>query len=365
MTAGRPDSRTGPYARRVLVAGLVLLVAGPVLGSTVAWLLYVAGNGLVAGAWALGTVPLVLVAAPALAVGGRPRAIAGAVQAVALAFDLAFAAVRVSGVAPGPFPTCIDGDCAAGAPWLARLVREDESVLAGDALVQALGILTPEARAELDAAAVDAYARLAVRTAGPGANALLLRSRPDRIESVAWFPPGGGPVPGIVYLHGFGGLLTPYLGALTEDPRLAGYAIVAPALGFAGEWWTDDGLAVVRRTLDTLPPRVDRDRLYLVGLSNGAVGATAVAADPALSGRFCGVVGLMGGSGDFGAPRVPTLLVAAEKDDRFPLGYLRGVHRVAASGGPAELVVVPGDHFALLTETASVDAALVGWLSAR
>jgi dienelactone hydrolase len=344
---------------------VLCLVALPAAVAGLAWAFYVSGNGLTTGAFALATVPLGLLVAPGVAVRGRVRLVSGSLLAAGLICDLGFVASRAAAVRQGPFVACVDGACTGAAPWIARVIREDETVFAGNALVEALGILTPATRVRFDEAARDAYSRLLGRTGGPGVNALLLRSNPERVTEVAWLPSGDEPVPGIVFLHGFGGLLTPYLSSITEAPELAGYAIVAPALGMEGDWWTDEGRAVVLRTLDTLPPRIDRDRLFLVGLSNGAVGASAVASDPELAVRFRAVVALMGASGEFGPPQIPFLLMAAEQDDRFEVEYLREVQGGLVGGAPVDLVVVPGDHFALFTETASVNLALAGWLAAR
>ena len=121
-----------------------------------------------------------------------------------------------------------------------------------------------------------------------------------------------------------------------ESPELARYAIVAPAYGPSGAWWHRDGRAIVRKTLDTLPPRVDRRRVFLIGLSNGAVGASAIAANPSLAPRLrsaIAVVGL-GRVGDFGVPLVPMAVIAGEQDPRFSLTYMTDtVDDVRAVGG--------------------------------
>lgn len=348
-------SQWSPVARWTVLAGLV---AFPVAVTSLAWAFYVSGNGLVPGSCALGTLPMGLLVAPGLAVRGRLRLGTTCLLAAALVGDVGFVAYRWVATRQGAF-------VASAAPWLANVIREDETVYAGSALAEALGMLTPDARGRFDVAARHAHARLAARTPGPGVNALLLRSTPDQVAGLAWLPAGDDLVPGIVFLHGFGGLMTPYLSSLTELPDLAGYAIVAPALGFEGDWWSEEGRSVVRRVVDTLPARVDRDRLFLVGLSNGAVGAMAVAADPELAPRFRAVVALMGGYDGFGPPRVPCLLLAAEHDDRFDLEYLREVRDASVGGAAVDLLVVPGDHFALFAETVDVNAALAGWLANR
>lgn len=341
------------------------LVSPPAVATAIVWGFYVAGNGLVGGAFALATVPLGLLVAPAVAIPGRVRAVACLALALALAGDLAFVAARWAAVRRGPFVACVNGDCARAAPWVARVVREDETVFAGTVLAEALGLLGPAARAQLDLATHRAYAQLHDRTGGPGVNALALGSSGERVAELVWLPPGEETVPGIVFLHGFGGLLTPYLSSLTESPELARCAIVAPALGHSAEWWTDEGLAVVRRTVATLPSRVDRNRLVLVGLSNGAVGVSAIAADPELAGRFQAAVAMMGGSDRFGTARLPVLILAAEDDDRFELAHLRDVQAGLGGGAPVELLVVSGGHFALFTHPMTVNSALADWLAER
>jgi pimeloyl-ACP methyl ester carboxylesterase len=174
-------------------------------------------------------------------------------------------------------------------------------------------------------------------------------------------PPGDGPVPAIVFLHGFGGLLTAYVTSMLESDELRGYAIIAPALDNEGAWWRPAGQAVVVRTLDQLPPRVDRDRVYLVGLSNGAIGAAAFAAEPMLSQRFRRVVTVVGG--DDATPRVPLRVIAGVNDWRFPIAHLEGaVHSAAARGATVDLIRIDADHMALFTHTAEVNAAIVSWL---
>jgi pimeloyl-ACP methyl ester carboxylesterase len=283
--------------------------------------------------------------------------------------DFAFVGVRLWALDPGPpIAYCEDGRCGAQPPLLASLVREDESTYAGIALMSFLGGVLPEERPQIERSAPEKYGRLdQLRGGRPGANLLLVSSSVRRVRSVAWLPPGEDPVPGIVFLHGFGGGLTAYLSTLLEDERLARYAVIAPALDWEGRWWGEEGRGVVARTLETLPARVDRERLVLVGLSNGAVGVVSVAADPALGPRFQAFVALEGlaGPASFWVPRGPLLAVAARDDARFSLkGMQTAAQELRESGVSVTLVEVDGDHMAFYTQTRAMTEAVADFLGA-
>lgn len=354
--------------RRVLGWVLLLAAAPLVVIACVATVFYVVGNGPNAGALALATLPVLGVLGPYVVAAPRPR-LARLVLAL-LAADLAYAAWRVTRVGPDArFPVCVDGVCPAEAPVLARLVREDETANAGMALSTALGLLSPHEERVIVPATRAVYADLAARRhAAPGPNALALASSADRVTSLVWLPPGEGRVPALVFLHGFGGLLTPYLSVLAASPLGERYAIVAPALDMAGYWWEPAGRAVLARTLDTLPARVDRDDLWLVGLSNGAIGANRLAADPALGPRFRGTILLVGALQipDEPAPRGPVLLVPGLEDPRFPIAYVEASAAAMRDAG-VEVTWAPvaGDHFVLFTHTDQVTATMAWWLEAR
>ncbi|MEQ1503464.1 MAG: hypothetical protein ABMB14_14605, partial [Myxococcota bacterium] len=322
----------------------------PAAAIAVAWGLYVAGNGLVPGAVALGTVP-VLLALPMAR--GRWAAGLGVLLVVG---DVAFAATRVGAVDAyrrlgdgDPVAYCEDGRCGVRPPVYASLIREGESAAAGIALMTVVGTIRAVDNGTLADAAAAKYAALdRLRAGRPGPNALVLRSTPDRVrETIAMPPewsPGDPPVPAVIFLHGYGGALTTYVSALRERPAFDRVAIVAPAGSFAGDWWSDDGRAVVARTLDTLPAGIDRGRVALVGLSNGAVGAVVVAADRALAARLTSVVALNGAAGPdaFGAPE-RLGIVAAERDQNFSLAGIREVvEALRAAGTEVTLTVVPG-----------------------
>lgn len=340
-----------------LLAGLPLAA---VVG--VAWLFYVLGNGLVPGTFALGTVPVLLVAPAALASGWQRRPLAALTAGLVL-FDVAFAGYRLAAVeTTGRIAYCVDGACGGRAPFFAALVREDESANAGIELAAATGALFP---GEHETIGPSTRAKYAALTGAPGPNALLLTSSAEHVTSLVYLPPGDDKVPAIVFLHGYGGLLTPYVSALLESPELARYAIIAPVYGPSGAWWRADGRAIVRKTLDTLPPRVDRRRVVLVGLSNGAVGASAIAANATLGKRFRAVVCVVGlGDVDrFGVPLVPMAVIAGRADARFPIGYVdEAAEEIRAAGGSLKVHRYDFDHMGPFTDTADVNDAIAAFI---
>ena len=121
-----------------------LLVGLPLAAAIgLAWLFYVLGNGLVPGTFALGTVPLLLLAPAALATGWQTRWVAAFTAGLVLC-DVAFAGFRLAVVeTDGRIAYCVNGACGGRAPFFASLVREDESANAGIELAAATGALFP------------------------------------------------------------------------------------------------------------------------------------------------------------------------------------------------------------------------------
>jgi hypothetical protein len=349
--------------------GLVWFLAGllslPLWG---AWVFYGLGNGLVPGTVALGTLPVALMTLPLLGVA-QARRLAGWGLTGIFVGDLLFAGARLWALDPGPpLAFCEDGACGVRPPLLASLIREDESAYAGIALMSALGGVLPEEQPRIEKTAPEKYQALErMRGGRPGANLLLVQSSVQRVRGVTWLPPGEETVPGIVFLHGFGGGVTTYLSTLLEEERLGRYAIIAPVLDWEGRWWDEEGRGVVARTLQTLPARVDRERLVLMGLSNGAVGTVAMAADPELGPQFQAFVTLEGLASpeQFGVPRGPILAIAAREDARFSLrGMQTATEELRQSGVAVTLVEVEDDHMAFYTQTAVITRAIGDFLEA-
>ena len=122
---------------------------------------------------------------------------------------------------------------------------------------------------------------------------------------------------------------------------------------FSSAWWERRGRAVLTRTLETLPAWADRERVALVGLSNGAIGVTAIAADPALAHRFFAIVAIEGvGSASMHAPPIRRLdVLAAQNDPRFPYDWVvDSANSFRDQGADVRVWPVPGDHLAFFDQ---------------
>ncbi len=271
------------------------------------------------------------------AAGVAARRVARLGWALALGVGVAFLAFRTATVrAPEGWQVCQNEACSRGGPWWSRVLPEQASADAGFRLATWLGIVRPEEGA--------AYARefgAEFDRLPDGPNAALLFSTPAQLRRFVVEPPGEGPLPAVVFLHGFGGPSSSYVSVMAR--ALAGRAVlVAPALDVGARWDSARGTAVVEATLRTLPPRVDRRRVVLVGLSNGSIFGAVHAH------RFAGAV-LVSGIGE--ARRGPVVAVSGGRDLRVPLEAVReGVVQLQRSGVEASLVEVPqADHGLLLT----------------
>ena len=340
-------------SRRRLAAALSLLALQP----AIALAFYLAGNGVTRSALALASVPLALVTAAVWA-SGRALRSAPAVLAALLALDGVYVADRCVRTETGRsgIRLCEMRDCTSEAPLLTRLAPESETARAGMALTSTLGMIREPERSELTRLLrheYDAIDRSPALSSLPSAPLLgLVRGRGRHL---LWLPPDTArPAPAIVFLHGFGGQLTAYLTALLDAGLGEHHAILAPFGGPVGMWWSDSEQERLLDLLDHgLPPSVDPSRLTLVGLSNGAIGATAIAASPRFAGRFRRVVALSGARllDAVPATTAPILFLTGRDDPRFPFEYIEQAHaRMRDRGVTTSLAALPGDHFIILSK---------------
>jgi pimeloyl-ACP methyl ester carboxylesterase len=355
--------------RRLVGAGALLLAVGLVPVWSIAATFYLAGNGLTLGLVAFVAIPAI----PGLVGCGLLRRRAGMLH---LAFLLVITALaygrwRVSAASDtGRLVVCADGVCPTAPPWVSRLIREDEAWNAAIQLAWFLGILNSNELASLAPASEAAYRSYeAWQGPRPSVNGLLLTRRGSAVTELVGMPTGRDRVGALVFLHGFGGQISPCVGALAASELGRNYAIVAPVLDWRAEWWMPEGERVLVKTLDTLPARIDRTDLWLVGLSNGANGASRLASRPEVAERFRGLVLLMGGaSTEFGEGRrpLPTLLIPARHDSRFPFdGLERLADELRAAGADVTVSPVEGDHFALMADPDTVTKKIASWLPGR
>jgi predicted esterase len=333
-----------------LAAALAALAASPAVA------IYLWANGLTAGALAL----CCLVLSVALLVSKRRtvRLTSAALFAISATWGL-WRMVRPGG---DGLQICDAGACDGRGHFWQRIPDEREGARFGLYVSRLAGIMRGGEARHFDTLLDTEYARLPATWSGLP-NALLLLPG-QRLE---WRPPEHAQkLPCLIFLHGFGGELTPYLHAMVESKLGQQFVIEAPVLDPLGQWWGERGRRVLLRTLDALPPEVDRSRVYLLGLSNGGVAATDFMQDARLRPRFRGFV-LISGIGDPHAEArldgVRVLALSGRNDPRFPFGYVQqSAAALRAAGAEVELVGLDADHFLILTHASEWTDRALQWV---
>lgn len=279
----------------------------------------------------------------------KPR-VAGAVL---LSCSAAWAASRWARPASAAVEVCVNGDCARPRVSLGRLVPELESMRAGLLLSRGLGITS--------AAESGAYREVVAKAYGAlgddwsyAPNPAFELSLPGRVVYDRVKPEK--PSRCVVFLHGFGGLLTAYVEAIANSELGKDALVLAPVLDPVGRWDSERGAEVVRALVEREP-----GGCWLVGLSNGAVGGWRLPARPELKGKIRGAVLLSGlGGPEPGLPAVPTLVISGQHDARFPFEWIRDV---AASAG-LQAHGLEADHFLILSAKDEWTRLAAAWLRA-
>lgn len=306
------------------------------------------------------------VALAAVAVGGlvlfiaepRPRRV---LAAAGLILILVVIVVRGIGTGSGliTMRTLPSGD---GARWLGRLLDEQDLALAGERVLGMRWPFSGDERQGLLRAMGDAYAAMRRDDAyspTPVIDTLLGRQKPDGFDTLIIEPRAESrPTPpkfGVIFLHGFAGSFTVECWLVASAAREIGALTVCPATDFNGHWRGDAGEKILRATLDHLHARGIK-RVFLAGLSNGAVGASELA--PRFASSLEGVILISGAPPTGGAAGLPTLVVQGAHDAVAPASAARAFAE-RTHGTYAEF---EGGHFVLLMRRAETRAALVNWL---
>ncbi|MBI5543874.1 MAG: hypothetical protein HY901_08315 [Deltaproteobacteria bacterium] len=259
--------------------------------------------------------------------------------AALLVAELAFVGWRLSGTMPKGWRYCENRDCGR-APWWSHLAPESEAVFAGLELSHLAGVVGDSKHASFHNTFREAYESQA-DVEGGLPNPLLLWSTRETVRTLVRVPPGAARAPCVVFLHGFGGLLTPYMEVIATG--LPGYVVVAPQLDDVGGWGSPRGEAVVKGALAALPPEVDRSRVFLVGLSNGSLQGTRY------SPLFAKAV-LLSGLGDTGGGHL--LAISGRSDQRVSFEFIESEARaLRARGVDVAVRRLDADHGLILTHS--------------
>ena len=325
------------------LAFVAAVVSVPAFGA------FFAANGASQGSALLGAVVALSVALALGLRGATTRPHTWAVIAALGVLLMGLVTVRVTRAHPTDVQVCDGADCDGTTHWWERMLDEQECAQAG-LLLTTRG----EEGRELRGAFASAYDAMPASWRG-GPNALLMTSHFGGVRSLRFEPKGEGQFPTVIFLHGFGGLLTPYVSNLARHLGDR-FIIVAPALDNVGVWRSRKGQEVLRSTLASLPPRADRSRVFLVGLSNGGVGATTTLLDPELRSAFAGFV-LLSGVGSLPASArlegARVLVVTGKQDPRFPYSYVVAqTNALQRAGASVDALALPATHALVLTHAA-------------
>jgi hypothetical protein len=309
------------------------------------------------GWFALGAV--VVAAVAQLIKDARPRRGLGAVALVLLGILIL---VRMVGAGDGMIAMrTLPG----GSParWLARLVDEQDLSLAGARLIAARWRLPADERERLLPAMRDAYLDMRRDDTvfpSPVLDTLLGRQAPANFDALIIEPRAEAKpnVPmkfGVVFLHGYAGSYTLECWLLARAAREIGALTVCPATDFTGHWRGPPGEKILRASLDYLASR-GITRVFLAGLSNGAMGASALA--PRFASSLAGLILISGAPASGGNGGLPTLVVHGAQD---PMASAPAA-RAFAERTHATYAGFDGGHFVWLVRRTETRAAIVDWL---
>lgn len=357
-----------PFRKVGLAILLCLTVPGFLVLSLLSTIFFVA-NGPTLSGFCLATLPFFALFFTAIALNQRWRkAWCFGIAIVFLLIDIAYATSQLIREPSGALRFCENGDCDRSGPLISRIPREDETAYTGLALSSALSLIRGQERDQLGMLLHLSYEKLDRNPHFQGLpNAVLIGSDQKRVRTLVWQPEGSTKLPCLVFLHGFGGQLTIYLEALLDSELGQKTVMVAPYFRSAGDWWSDDRQTIVRRVLEKhLPSRADHKRVYLIGLSNGAIGTAQLWPQDSIQKKLAGAIMLSGSHtpperGNLQGQR--GLVIAGTEDPRFPIAYVEKHARAFEDrGADVTLSTIKGDHFIILSHSKIVTSTIADWL---
>jgi pimeloyl-ACP methyl ester carboxylesterase len=245
--------------------------------------------------------------------------------------------------------------------WVDWLFDEQDLSLCGARLLSFIAPrIVGDDREQVLAALRDAYAEMRREvgaTPTPMLDTALSRQAPLAFDALVIEPldPSAAANVGLVFLHGYGGSTTLECWLMARAAQSIRAVTVCPATRFSRRWGSDESAQIVRSSLAYLQARGIR-RVYLAGMSNGAVGASALA--PELSSNLAGLILVSGApaAGDTGG--LPTLVVQGAQDQMMSAAAARSFTKRTG----ATYVSLEGGHLVLLMRRSEARQAISDWL---
>lgn len=245
--------------------------------------------------------------------------------------------------------------------WMDRIVPERDVALGGSTLLLATGRLqNPEPG--LLGALRDGYDRMR-RAEGPvpssTVSTFVLGQTPEdytvhRVKPAGRFNP---PAAVVLFLHGFIGNVTLECWQVAQAANPVGLEVVCPSTEWQARWADPDGRAIVDSSIRRLRAE-GVQRIYLAGLSAGAIGASRIASGAHIE----GLVLISGASSQANPANVPTLVLQGARDTMTPPQAARSYARRA---GQRTRYVEYDDagHWLILSHHQDLTRELRRWLA--
>ena len=249
----------------------------------------------------------------------------------------------------------------AGPRQLNRILDEQDVVLFGTQAAPYLGAISPLERESLDLKFSQAFQEMkaqGVTPLSPFLTTYLGRQSPNEFDVVIAEPSSGKrPTTGILFLHGFGGNFTLQCWLMAQAGDSIDAITVCPSTDPSGYWWNSQGQSILQETIAYLHQR-GVERIYLAGLSNGAIGASRLAVQ--FKQDLAGLILISGADPNATMTDLPVLLLHGKYDERIPVSVME--QYASAAGLTATYHLFEGDHFLLLKQFDAVQEVIVTWL---
>ncbi len=301
--------------------------------------------------WGWLTAALLVTLVAALAIKNRRRLLLGGAGVLVLAIPIAHAIFTTQSA------SALTAPASSSPRWTPRLVDEEDLAVTGALLLPLSGKFSDDHQ-ELPRAMHEAYVEMR-RDVGtppsPVIDTLLGRQEVGAHDTITFEPKDKSARAAVVFLHGYAGSFTLECWMVAAAARAIDAVTVCPAIDFSGHWGSHNGERTLRATLDDLRAR-KIDHIYLAGLSNGGVGAIALATK--FRSALRGLVVISGSSSAGRSAGLPTLVLQGKRDTMASASTARAF----AARAHATYVEFDAGHFAFLVRRLEARTALADWL---
>jgi hypothetical protein len=270
-------------------------------------------------------------------------------------------AIRITFPPSGKQMNMISLPSRSGPRLLNRIFNEQDVVLFGAQVAPYVGAVSSREKESLNLKFSEAFHEMnaqGVTSLSPFLTTYLGQQKPNSFDAIIAEPTTGTQSKNsIIFLHGFGGNFTLQCWLVATPANQIDAVTVCPSTGPSGSWWNSQGQSILEQTIVYLHQR-GMERIYLAGLSNGAIGASVLAEE--FEQDIKGLILISGADPGATITELPVLVVHGKYDERIPVSVME--QYVYAAGPHATYHLFEGDHFLLLKQAEQVQAVIAIWL---